>query len=120
MIDDSEVGRYFQKISEQLEEVVLLKSQMIKIVSLFSDLVNVKPSVEKTELLNIKEAAVYLKMAYGTLYRKHAKGEIKGYKNGGLKFKISDLDDYLLGKASRTVEEITNEANDYCLKRTRK
>lgn len=121
MEENSEVVRRLEKISEQLEEIGVLKEQIIKVMSLYSDLIKAEPEPLKTELLTSKETAKYLKIALGTLYHLRAKGAIKSYKTGKfVKYKVSDLDAYLLGKASTTSQEIANAANDYCLRKPRK
>lgn len=121
MKESSEVVRRLEKISEQLEEMGVLKEQMIKVINLYSDLVNTDDKPLKNDLLSVKQAAEYLQVAVGTIYHLRTEGTIKSYKTGKfIRFKRSDLDDYLLCKASKSKQDITDEANDYCLRRTRK
>lgn len=53
------------------------------------------------KLLSAKEAADYLRITVGYLYKKTMKGEIRFYKPGGKKlyFLKSDLDDWITGDA---------------------
>lgn len=53
-----------------------------------------QPAPSETDWMNIKEAAIYLKMAVGTIRNYVSKGKIPHSKKGGLRFSKSDLDEW--------------------------
>lgn len=135
MPEQSEVETYFRSMSSQLEELNNLITELSAVevysrsissqleqldhrITELTEVVNNKK--QQTTMLSIKEAANYLKVCPGTLYRYHAEGTIKAYKTGKfVKFKKEDLDEHLYGNASKTTEEIKRAASEYCLKNPR-
>lgn len=63
-------------------------------------------------VLNVKEAAEYLKCAEDTVRKRAQRGEIAYSKDGrDLKFYISDLDEYLRSKRIMSVDEASQKAS---------
>lgn len=64
------------------------------------------------QVLNVKQAAEYLKCAEDTVRKRAQRGEIAYSKDGrDLKFYIEDLDKYLRSKRIMTVEEASQKAS---------
>jgi excisionase family DNA binding protein len=68
---------------------------------------------EKT-FLNITEAAEYTGYKIPTLHQYHSDGKIKAFKPGGksLRFRPSDLDDFMKTGESKTIDQIL-KSNGY-------
>jgi excisionase family DNA binding protein len=57
----------------------------------------------KTDVMTIRELAVYLKMAEKTLYRLAAEGAVPGFKVGGAwRFRKSEIDKWIVGQEKKT------------------
>ncbi|MCQ2103794.1 MAG: helix-turn-helix domain-containing protein [Fibrobacter sp.] len=65
-----------------------------------------------SRVLNVKQAAEYLKCAEDTVRKRAQRGEIAYSKDGrDLKFYISDLDEYLRSKRIMSVDEASQKAS---------
>jgi excisionase family DNA binding protein len=57
----------------------------------------------ETDVITIRELAVYLKMAEKTLYRLAAEGSVPGFKVGGAwRFRKSEIDKWIKEQEKRT------------------
>lgn len=73
--------------------------------------VSMKPSLVENNLLTPPEAASYLRKPLGTLYNLVNRKEIPFLKAGGsLRFRKSELDEWLLDGAGRSAEKPAEEA----------
>ena len=59
----------------------------------------------KTDVITIRELAVYLKMAEKTLYRLAAEGSVPGFKVGGSwRFRKSEIDKWIKAQEKNVME----------------
>lgn len=75
----------------------------------------------KKEVLNFKEAAVYLELSTSHLYKLTSSGAIPHYKPNGKKiyFNRVELENWLLRNRADSKEEIDQAASDYLIKKGR-
>jgi excisionase family DNA binding protein len=74
-----------------------------------------------TEVFDIKEAMLYLKLSKGTMYGMTMKREIPHYKVGKrIYFRKEELDAWINKGKVKTQQEISEEADEYLTRRGRK
>ncbi|KGO92815.1 hypothetical protein Q767_15340 [Flavobacterium enshiense DK69] len=79
-----------------------------------------EPSPSTDELLNVDQIAAYLLLAKSSIYGLTATSKIPHYKYGKkLYFKKSEIDDWILAKRIKTMDEIEQEAMEYIRNRPR-
>ncbi len=72
------------------------------------------------EVLDVKQAAGYLKLKVATLYEKTCKRRIPHFKKGKkLYFRMQELDSWLKEGKVRTQSDLETEAANYCLQNPR-
>lgn len=102
---------FLTSLSEQ-EFKEFLKSAIKEIIR--EDLSNLKPSLP--DILNIKEAAGFLKLKINTLYEKTSRKIIPHFKKGNtLYFNRSELDEWIKAGKVNTNQVIEGKAATYLL-----
>lgn len=102
-------------MSNPFEEI---NTRLISIESLLLDLkhgpLETKPIPDPDEILTVKEAALFLKLAVPTIYTLNSKGELPSMKRSQrLYFLKADLVNYLKGGRKKSAAEISGEAEKY-------
>lgn len=73
-----------------------------------------------TQIMNISEVAIHIKVATTTIYGMTHRNTIPHYKNGKkLYFKKSEIDEWVFSKRIKTNLDIENEAMEYIRKNPR-
>jgi excisionase family DNA binding protein len=93
-----------------------LDTQIIERLSKIESLFNQLP---QKEVLSFSEACEFLNLSASYLYKLTHKQQIPFYKPGGKKiyFRRGELEEWLLKKRVKSVDEIEQEAIDYVTKR---
>ena len=114
--DNEELRRENHKLQGQIEALSIKLSNAA--ISKTVEKAESSQAPPKNNMLGIAEAADYLDCSKGNMYRLHSTGIVKGYKAGKkVRFKVEDLENYMLCKSKKTIAELEAEAAKHCLKR---
>ncbi|GAB6394669.1 MAG: helix-turn-helix domain-containing protein [Bacteroidales bacterium] len=81
-----------------------------------------RQALGQREVLTLKEAARYMGLAVGTLYRLTCKKRITHFKPGGkiIYLKLSDIQEYMLRNRIATADDLDAAAGAYLVKHPKK
>lgn len=110
-----------QQVSQKILDhiAVVVKSAVKEAAGQLMQQKQVNFSDTDDDYLSAEQAAQFLKIKLNTVYSKVEKGELPHYRSGKRKllFSKKELADYIVGRKGKTKADISDEADNYLLKK---
>lgn len=110
----------------QLPDNIKIEATKSDLIAFAHELLQLQPTVsieadtESSDLMNLEEAAKFIKKAEQTIYGYTCKGTIPFIRKGKLYFQKSELEAWILQGKRKTKAEITAAAENHIVNRSKK